>query len=147
MHQESSEVDITAQCDVQHTAPEDLSEVTRKQEARARSLANLRPCKPGEIRNPRGRPKKDVDLAKLAQSHAETAVKTLVDVMTAEEATPSARVSAASELLDRGFGRAPQSLDVKHELSFSEQFEDFIMSISSRRSAPMIDVQASDAAE
>lgn len=114
---------------------------------REKSIANLIPFKKGQSGNPRGRPRKDIDLAVLAQKHAEKAIATLVEVMSDERATPAARVSAASEILDRGFGRAPQSLDVKHDISFSEQFEDFIMSISSRRSAPMIDVQASDAAE
>lgn len=114
---------------------------------REKSLANLIPFKKGQSGNPRGRARKDIDLAVLAQKHAEKAITTLVEVMSDERATPAARVSAASEILDRGFGRAPQSLDVKHDISFSEQFEDFIMSISSRRSAPMIDVQASDAAE
>ena len=46
-----------------------------KLQGRARSLANLRPARPGERRNPRGRPKKDYDLAKMAQKHAQQAVR------------------------------------------------------------------------
>lgn len=105
---------------------------------RARSLANLRPAKPGECRNPRGRPKKDYDLAKLAQKHAEKAVQTLADCLMDAHASWPAKVSAAAELLDRGFGRAPQSLDVKHELSFSDQFEQFVRQLSTRQNEKVV---------
>lgn len=105
---------------------------------RARSLANLRPMKPGETRNPRGRPKKDYDLAKLAQKHAEKAVQTLADCLVDANASWNAKVSAAAELLDRGFGRAPQSLDVKHELSFSDQFEQFVRQLSTRQNEKVV---------
>lgn len=146
------DISTTAQCDVQPAPFETKSGVSAiqdpKAELRAKRIANLRPQQPGApSNNPRGRPKKDLDLAKLAQSHAETAIKTLVDVMTAEEATPSARVSAASELLDRGFGRAPQTLDVEHKVAFSEQFEGFMREVMGRRHAPMIEAEVMDAAE
>lgn len=88
--------------------------------------ANLKPATKGEVRNPRGRPKKDLNLADMAQRHAEKAIETLATCLTDSTATWSARVSAASELLDRGFGRAPQSLDVKHEIGFTEQFETYL---------------------
>jgi hypothetical protein len=119
---------------------------------RARSLANLRPQRPGEpSRNPSGRPKKDYDLAALAQKHAEKAVLTLVDVMSNEEAPPSARVSAAAEILDRGFGRAPASLDVNHKLGISEEFEQFIRQLTGRPSkvieADCVEAKAVDVAE
>jgi hypothetical protein len=97
-------------------------------------VENLRPFQPGQSGNPRGRPKKDIDLAALAQKHAEQAVLTLVDVMSNEEAPPSARVSAAAEILDRGFGRAPASLDVNHKLGISEEFEQFIRQLTGRPS-------------
>lgn len=136
------DISTTAQCDVQ---PPNIE--LREGPKVNKGWSNLIPPKKGEVRNPRGRPKKDFDLAKLAQSHAETAIKTLVEVMTAEEATPSARVSAASELLDRGFGRAPQTLDVEHKVAFSEQFECFMREVMGRRHAPMIEAEVLDAAE
>lgn len=107
--------------------------VDANRDVRARRLANLRPIKKGERLNPSGRPKKDLDLAAMAQQHAQKAIATLVEVMGNDAATPSARVSAASELLDRGFGRAPQSLDLKHEIGLSEQFEQFIRDMSDRK--------------
>lgn len=41
----------------------------------------------------------------LARSYATRAIETLVAVMTDGAATPAARVAAAKEILDRGFGR------------------------------------------
>lgn len=117
--------------DVQDEAPTDKTPSLENK--RANSLANLRPVQKGEVRNPRGRPKKDYDLAALAQKHALKAIETLAEVMLDKEATPSARVSAAGEILDRGFGRAPQSLDVKHEIGFSEQFEQYMRELMGHR--------------
>jgi hypothetical protein len=48
------------------------------------------------------------DLRSLARSHTHTAIKTLAHVMREPTAPPSARVAAASELLDRGWGKAEQ---------------------------------------
>lgn len=119
----------------------------KQEPKRNKGWDNLRPAQKGEVRNPRGRPKKDIVLAEIAQHHAPAAIKTLVEVMSDVAATPSARVSAAAEILDRGFGRAPQSLDVKHELTFSEQFEDFVRQITGRARQSMIDAEVLDAAE
>ena len=102
---------------------------------RAASLAALRKhqVRPGQVLNPRGRPKKDYDLAAMAQKHAEKAIQTLAQCLDDETATWPARVSAASELLDRGFGRAPQSLNVDHKLDFSASFEAFVRELGDKR--------------
>ncbi len=57
--------------------------------------------------NPGGRPKGVGDLREIAQTHTVAAVQVLVEVMADTTAAPSARVGAASALLDRGWGRAP----------------------------------------
>lgn len=129
------------------TTPADKTEHERKLEARARRIANLKPAQKGEVRNPRGRPKKDFVLADLAVQHAEKAIATLVDVMSNTDNPPASRISAAAEILDRGFGRAPASLDVKHEIGFGEQFEDFIRGLMGSRHAAVIEHQVVDAAE
>lgn len=136
------DISAPAQCDVQLDAAE-----IRVEPKRNKGWDNLIPPQKGEVRNPRGRPKKDLDLAKLAQTHAEKAINTLVAVMTAEDATPSARVSAASEILDRGFGRAPANLQVDHKLGFSEQFEDFIRQMMGGRDSKLIEMDVPEAAE
>jgi len=50
-------------------------------------------------------------LADMAQTHGEQALQTLVEIATDGDAPHSARVSAANALLDRGYGRPPQSLE------------------------------------
>ena len=60
-------------------------------------------------------------------------MRTLAACLDDETATWPAKVSAASELLDRGFGRAPQSLQVDHKLDFSANFEAFVRELGDRR--------------
>lgn len=50
------------------------------------------------------------DLRSLARCHTENAVQTLAGIMGCESAPPSARVTAAGLLLERGWGKAPQPL-------------------------------------
>ncbi len=78
-------------------------------------------------------------LADIAQQHAELAVATLVNVCKDEAASPAARVSAASEILNRGFGRAPQHLDIEHKLSLGEEFEQLICELNAGSTAEVIE--------
>ena len=119
--------------------------VDNRAAARARQLSGLRPFQRGNNANPRGRPKADFKLADLARVHAPEAIATLVSVMKSNKATPSARVAAASELLDRGFGRSPQFLDMNIEMSLGDEFEQFIRELQSNRGrepAERIEAQA-----
>ena len=50
------------------------------------------------------------DLRSLARCHTEGAVQTLAGIMYHEEAPPSARVSAAGLLLERGWGKPAQPI-------------------------------------
>lgn len=52
-----------------------------------------------------------MSIGELARQNTETALKTLVDVAMHGK-SESARVSAASALLDRGYGRPMQALEV-----------------------------------
>lgn len=61
----------------------------------------------GQSGNPSGRPKVDVSLVELAKSKTADAINTLAEIMMDKGASPSARVSASSEILDRGHGKAP----------------------------------------
>ena len=96
----------------------------------------------GKSGNPRGRPKKDLDLAALAQQHAEAAVRTLALCLTDEKAQWPARVSAAAELLERGFGRAPPSIDHNHKVSLSDEFEAFLAEMRETKEKNAIALQA-----
>ena len=54
--------------------------------------------------------KAPVDLRSLARTHTKGAIKTLVGIMNQPKANPSARVTAAVALLDRGWGKPAQAL-------------------------------------
>jgi hypothetical protein len=68
-----------------------------------------RPFQPGVSGNPGGRAKPgSLDIAALARSHAPEAIEALVRGLK----DPKHYVHAAQVLLDRGFGRAPQTIAV-----------------------------------
>lgn len=52
------------------------------------------------------------DIKAIAQDYGEEAVKSLVEIMRDGDAPHAARVAAAKDILDRGYGKAQQSLDV-----------------------------------
>jgi hypothetical protein len=54
------------------------------------------------------RSREDVNVASLARAHTEIALRTLVGICQHGE-SESARVAAAGHILDRGWGRPPQS--------------------------------------
>ena len=55
--------------------------------------------------------KTPTEICSLARSHTRTAVNVLVGIMRSNESTAAARVTAANAILDRGWGKAPQSLE------------------------------------
>ena len=52
--------------------------------------------------------KATADIRSLARAQTELAIRTLTGVCVSKAAPAAARVSTASALLDRGWGRAPQ---------------------------------------
>jgi hypothetical protein len=66
--------------------------------------------KKGQSGNPGGRPKIVGEVQELARSHTTAAIETLAEIMQNEKAPCPARVAAASAILDRGWGKAPQNL-------------------------------------
>jgi erythromycin esterase-like protein len=65
----------------------------------------------GKSGNPGGRPKEDSEVKDLARKYTKEAVTKLVEWMRSEN--PKASVSACQALLDRGFGKPAQSVDMK----------------------------------
>src|SRR5262245_5799471 len=62
--------------------------------------------------NPKGRPKvprTPAEVKALAREHTVGAIETLVKVHKNPKSPPAARVAAASEILNRGWGRAPST--------------------------------------
>jgi hypothetical protein len=68
--------------------------------------------RPGQSGNPGGRPKALHRLTDLAREHTEEAVETLVAIMRDKDASSTARTAAAAHLLDRGWGKAAQPVDL-----------------------------------
>jgi hypothetical protein len=97
---------------------------------------NLSPWKPGQSGNPSGRPRGTRDLAGYVLESTDGG-KELVDALVsiargvmpnvaAEESSrprkdqqvrPADQLKAIEMLLDRGFGRSPQQLDIAHSVS------------------------------
>ena len=77
----------------------------------------------GESGNPGGRPTGYGEIREIARQHTDAAIDTLVTVMESQEASPSARVAAATALLDRAWGRPEQSLKASVGTSFTEALE------------------------
>lgn len=67
----------------------------------------------GQSGNPGGRPKGLKEVQDAARQHTEAAIKTLADIAKDKEQTASARVAAAEVLLDRGWGKAQQTIEVE----------------------------------
>ena len=97
---------------------------------------NLSPWQPGQSGNPSGRPKGTRDLAGYVLETTDGG-KELVDALVAivrgavpnlavqkgsrprkdQQVRPADQLKAIEMLLDRGFGRSPQQLDVAHSVS------------------------------
>lgn len=74
----------------------------------------------GKSGNPSGRPKVLLpdgrSLTDIAKAHTDDAIDTLVEVMHDDEAPHAARVSAATSILDRGWGRPKQEISGEFEI-------------------------------
>lgn len=78
----------------------------------------------GKSGNPGGRIKQDVQLTTLAKQHTELALKTLVGIAQDYKAPPAARVKASEVLLDRGYGKAHQSIEHSGEIGLTNNTQD-----------------------
>ncbi len=86
----------------------------------------------GQSGNPGGRPKEFKWLKELCRENTEVAIKALIDVASDPDVSPGARVAAACALLDRGYGRPTQSVDIKQEVSLGEQHLSALKAINAK---------------
>ncbi|MFD0936632.1 hypothetical protein [Methylobacterium trifolii] len=71
-----------------------------------------KPFLPGTTGNPGGRPRLPDDVKALARGYTREAIETLAAVMQNDNAPAAARVTAASTLLDRAWGKPTQHVTV-----------------------------------
>lgn len=76
--------------------------------------------------NPGGRPKKNDDLVQAARDKTVAALDTLTSIMANKRAPAAARVAAAREILDRGWGRPTQDVRLEAELTATVNTRAFI---------------------
>ena len=88
------------------------AENSLEQRAKPTKPATSGSWKSGQSGNPGGRPREIGYLRELAREKTEEAIETLADVMANGE-SDAARVAAATALLDRGYGRPSQTLEVE----------------------------------
>src|SRR5262249_7737531 len=72
-----------------------------------------RPFVKGQSGNPGGRPKEIAEVKELARQHVPAAIEALASIMNNTKASDAARVSAASALLDRAYGKPQQHIDAE----------------------------------
>lgn len=74
------------------------------------------PFEPGKSGNPSGRPRYVLPdgrtLSELCRTHTEDAVNALVSVCTGVDVPAAAKVAASQALLDRGWGKPAQAVEV-----------------------------------
>jgi hypothetical protein len=68
--------------------------------------------RPGAGRPKGARNRVTADIKALAQTYGADAIDTLAEIMKNESAPEAARISAAKELIDRGFGKAVQATEI-----------------------------------
>ena len=73
-------------------------------------------------------PRAITEIRSVARSHTRTAINVLVGIMRSEGATAAARVTAANAILDRGWGKPPQSLQNGDALELIHRIERVIVS-------------------
>jgi hypothetical protein len=81
------------------------------------------------------------DIRSYARQHTETAIKTLVSIATCKKSTDSARVAASTALLDRGWGKAAQYVEMGGDVKL-ERIERIVIDAVPAQDTPIVDTDA-----
>jgi Family of unknown function (DUF5681) len=84
---------------------------------------------PGVSGNPAGRQKALREVAAAAREHTVEAIATLARIMRDTKTTAAARVNAATVLLDRGWGKAPQTVDLRRSTELGDMSDAELIAI------------------
>src|SRR5262245_43164209 len=113
-----------------------------------------KPFQKGQSGNPGGRPKEIAEVKELARQHMPAAIDALVSIMNNTKASDAARVSAATALLDRGYGKPQQHMDAEigsyvawlpRPYETSEEWEAAVRLEMAMKQHPKLDAQEPDA--
>lgn len=96
---------------------------------RAKLYPNLKPFKKGQSGNPGGKPKVKRTAEEIALKHAQKAVEEVAKLAFSPSAPDQVRLSALQTLLDRGLGKAKQSVDMNHTMTLNEEFENLLAQV------------------
>ena len=104
--------------------PRSPENIERRRANRIAERDELGRLLPGSQLENKGR-KPGVMITTLARAHTEVALRTLAEVMANKKSPPAARVAASQALLDRGWGKAPVTVD----LNVRAKFDDFLREV------------------
>ena len=94
---------------------------------------------PGQSGNPGGKPKAIITVVAAARARTVEAIETLTEIMRDKKNSPSARVTAALGLLERGWGKAPQSISIKRDpAEMSSMTDDELIAIATGTDAEIV---------
>ena len=74
----------------------------------------------GQVLNPGGRPKVPQTVKALAREFTDVSIRRLASIVQSEDSSPAAQVQAATALLDRGWGKPLQQLEVGEAGAFTD---------------------------
>ncbi len=119
--------------------PEDSRGVSRET-GREKKKVRGGPFAAGQSGNPAGKPKVTgiEDVRAIAREWTQLAIETLVEVMSNPDEKGAARVTAAGVILDRGWGKAPQTVVVDGEVDVARLDNTSLDEITKREIASYI---------
>lgn len=86
--------------------------MAEKSEKNARKRGTGRPFVKGQVANPGGRPKIPEDIKQAFKDLTPKAIETLQKILDDDNAKYADKIKAAEIIMDRGYGKPTQALDV-----------------------------------